>query len=351
VRRLATRDENPLPGRVASLTLGAMDLLRLDPRDDAAVDASMVLEEAARAVDEPWNPPMVRRSYVAHLSHGWDGEPGEKWLLYEGDKVIGHLGLYYSQRENLHRAGVGVLVHPDERRKGHGTRLLEEALERVRKAGRRLVGSGTLADSTHADFARKMGFREVLVEVHRRQDLQAVDNDQVAKLLAKAREAARDYTLLRFTDAVPDDLLDAVAELSSAINDAPTGDMEVDDDVFDGTRIRAFEEARVAEGVHMYRLVARLGTDGPLAGHTIVGVHPDQPEWGGQYDTAVVRAHRGHRLGLLLKAEMMAWLAEAEPQTRWVDTWNAESNAHMIGVNEALGYRIAARYASWERDV
>ena len=327
-----------------------MDLLRLDPRDDEAVDASMALEEAARAVDEPWNPPAVRRSYVAHLTYGWDGEPGEKWLLRDGDKVIGQVWLYFSQRENLHRAGVGVLVHPDERRKGIGTALLNEALERVRKAGRRLVGSGTLSDSGHAEFARKMGFRNVLVEVHRRQDLQAVDNNHVAELREKAREAAHDYTLLRLTDTIPDDLLEAVAEVTGAINDAPTGDMEVDDDVFDGARIRAFEAARVAEGVRMYRLFARLGTDGPLAGHTIVGVQPELPEWAGQYDTAVSRAHRGHRLGLLLKAEMMAWLAEAEPQARWVDTWNAESNAHMIGVNEALGYQIVARYDSWERD-
>lgn len=328
-----------------------MDLQRLDPRDDAAVDASIALDDAARLADEPWNPPWPRRSYVAHLVHGWDGEPGQKWLLWEADRVIGHLSLHLSHRENLHRAGIGILVHPDERRKGHGTRLLDEALERVRKAGRRLVGTGTLADSGPAEFARKKGFAKVLVEVHRRQDLQSVDHDSVAELREKAREAACDYTLLRVTDAIPDDLLEAVAELTGAINDAPTGDMEVDDDVFDGARIRAFEAARDAEGVHMYRLIARLGSDGPLAGHTIVGAHPDQPEWAGQYDTAVARAHRGHRLGLLLKAEMMAWLAEAEPQVRWVDTWNAESNSHMIGVNEALGYRIAARYDSWERDV
>jgi GNAT superfamily N-acetyltransferase len=328
-----------------------MELQRLDPRDDKAVDASIALEEAARAADEPWNPPVVRRSYVVHLTHGWDGEPGEKWLLWEGDRVIGHLSLHLSYRENLHRAGIGILVHPDERRKGHGTRLLNEALERARKAGRRLVATGTRDGSGHEVFAEKLGFRKVLVEVHRRQDLQSIDHDRIAELRENARRASGDYTLLRVTDAVPDDLLDAVAELTGAINDAPTGDMEVDDDVFDGTRIRAFEAARAAEGLRMYRLIARRGTDGPLAGHTIVVVHPDQPEWAGQLDTAVLRAHRGHRLGLLLKAEMVAWLAEAEPQVRWVDTWNAESNAHMIGVNEALGYQIAARYFSWERDV
>ena len=69
----------------------------------------------------------------------------------------------------------------------------------------------------------------------------------------------------------------------------------------------------------------------------------ERPEIGDQHDTAVVRAHRGHRLGLLLKAGMLLWLAEVEPQLETVDTWNAESNDHMIAVNEALGYRVMGR--------
>ena len=33
---------------------------------------------------------------------------------------------------------------------------------------------------------------------------------------------------------------------------------------------------------------------------------------------------------------MVRWLAEAQPQVETVDTWNAESNDHMIEVNAAL---------------
>jgi hypothetical protein len=55
--------------------------------------------------------------------------------------------------------------------------------------------------------------------------------------------------------------------------------------------------------------------------------------------TAVVRAHRGHRLGLLIKLAMLEWLAEAEPEQRWILTGNAETNEHMIAINEALGYQ------------
>ena len=54
----------------------------------------------------------------------------------------------------------------------------------------------------------------------------------------------------------------------------------------------------------------------------------------------MVREHRGHRLGLLLKTEMLLWLRDVEPAVEAVDTWNAESNDHMVGVNEQLGYRV-----------
>jgi hypothetical protein len=34
-----------------------------------------------------------------------------------------------------------------------------------------------------------------------------------------------------------------------------------------------------------------------------------------------------------------------------VDTWNAESNAHMIGVNEQLGYRVLGRELAFQRRI
>ena len=48
---------------------------------------------------------------------------------------------------------------------------------------------------------------------------------------------------------------------------------------------------------------------------------------------------------------MLRWLADAEPQLQTVDTWNAESNDHMIGVNEQLGYRWMAREVQFQKTV
>ena len=46
---------------------------------------------------------------------------------------------------------------------------------------------------------------------------------------------------------------------------------------------------------------------------------------------------------------MLRWLAEIEPQLETLDTWNAESNDHMIGVNERLGYRVMGRELQFQR--
>ena len=78
---------------------------------------------------------------------------------------------------------------------------------------------------------------------------------------------------------------------------------------------------------------------GEFAGHTVVTVDPERPTFGDQHDTTVVDAHRGHRLGVLLKTDMVRWLGEVEPACGILTTSNAESNTHMIAVNDLLGYR------------
>jgi hypothetical protein len=83
----------------------------------------------------------------------------------------------------------------------------------------------------------------------------------------------------------------------------------------------------------------------------VVVVETQRPVVADQHDTAVARAHRGHRLGMLLKAGMLLWLAEVEPQVETLDTWNAESNDHMIAVNEALGYRAMGRELQYQRSI
>ncbi len=59
-------------------------------------------------------------------------------------------------------------------------------------------------------------------------------------------------------------------------------------------------------------------------------------------------AHRGHRLGLLLKVANLRFLQQHEPAVTKVYTWNADSNAPMLQVNVAMGFRPVRQWGEWE---
>jgi GNAT superfamily N-acetyltransferase len=328
-------------------------LTKLDPSDDQAIADLHAMHLAVQPVDWPWGPEPLLSHLTGSIRYGWDGETSDRWLLRDDSgAVIGSLDVNMPERENLHRFELGVLVRPDQRRKGIGTKLYEAGLELARQSGRRLLGAWTHDHSpAYAAFAEKHGFRQAAVFVHRRQNFDEVDWDLVESLRQRALEAASDYRLLRFVGSVPEDLVDQVAVMASAINDAPTDDMDVEDDVIDAARVRAYENAQAACDQTLYRLVAQRKSDGELAGNTVIAVPRDRPEWADQHDTSVVAAHRGHRLGLLLKTEMLKWLSEVEPEVRHVDTGNAESNNFMISINEQLGYHIVSRGIVWEKEL
>jgi hypothetical protein len=227
-----------------------------------------------------------------------------------------------------------------------------EHLERVAvAAGRtRFFGGGPESDAGRR-FAEARGYAAASAGMTRRVDLGEVSAKAVQAAFDEAEPNAREYELVRLAGPLPTELMEAYVEAVSAINDAPLDDLDVDDEVFDGDRVRAYEQGQLLSGHRLYRVLARHRDTGAIAGHTVVAVETERPHLGDQHDTTVVGAHRGHRLGLLLKADMMRWLRDVEPALRFISTQNAASNAHMIGVNERLGYRIMGRSTEYQRDL
>ena len=328
-----------------------MELREFGPEETASVAAFVAIDNAVASADAPWQHHETPYRRAMEMTHGWDGEPGRHFLAEVGGTPVGAVVVHTSNYDNLDLAWLEVLVHPEHRRLGHGTAALEAAYEVSRSMGRTLLGlDGWESEQTRA-FAKAAGFDQKSQSINRRQHLADVPADGIAALLAAADEHAGDYELLRLAGRTPDDLMDDLARLTGAINDAPLDDLEIEDEVFTPDRIRAYEHAQVESGFRFRRVVARHRGTGELAGHTVVTVDTERPGIGDQHDTAVARAHRGHRLGVLLKADMFRWLAEEEPQLETIDTWNAESNDHMIGVNELLGYRIMGRALEFQRRI
>ncbi len=59
-----------------------------------------------------------------------------------------------------------------------------------------------------------------------------------------------------------------------------------------------------------------------------------------QWGTLVLPEHRGHRLGMAVKAANLEELARLAPERRSVQTMNDEQNPWMVQINKDLGFEI-----------
>ncbi|GAA1534453.1 GNAT family N-acetyltransferase [Nocardioides humi] len=326
-----------------------MEIRPFGPDDHADVAAWARLVDAISDADAPWEQRETPKLGAARFRHGWDGEPETPYLLRAGDEVLGWGSIATSEYDNRDIAFLAVGVHPAHRRRGHGSALLGVLLEEARCRGRTSLVVDAWETPAGCAFAAHHGFEGRLASINRRQLLADVDRADLDRRYDDALPHAADYAFERWPAPTPDDRLADLAAMAASINDAPLDDLDYEDEVFTAARMRAYETAVAGHDRRLYRLVARHLPTGELAGQTVVVVSADDPTWGEQDDTTVTRAHRGHRLGLLLKIGMLRWLADAEPALERIDTWNAESNEHMIGVNEVLGYRVMGREWAYQR--
>lgn len=306
------------------------------------------LGEAIAAADSPWARRSTEAGLRARLRHGWDGEAPRWWAGVVDGEVVGSAASWVSNYDNLDAAWFDIGVHPEHRRRGLGSQLLAHMEQDALSDGRPNVGiDGWDLPATYA-FAERHGYAAKSVSVLRRQVIADLPGGWRERAEEAQREHANDYELLKVEGAMPEDLVAPISVLWADINDAPRDDLVFEDEVFPVDRIRGYERAQMQTN-RLYHLIARHRHTGEFGGHTVIAVEVDRPTRASQHDTTVARAHRGHRLGLILKSRMMEWLAEAEPQLVEVDTYNAESNTHMIEVNEALGYRVVGRDIEFQR--
>jgi GNAT superfamily N-acetyltransferase len=328
-----------------------MELREFGADDLDDVRTYVEVQNVVRATDSPWEHPLTVREAQGGIAHGWDGDPETPFLAVVDGQVVGTAEYGTSRWDNFHIAWMGVAVHPAQRRRGYGTQMLEMLFERARADGRTTVEMPAWEIPEARAFAARHGFECAMVAVNRRQFPAELDRAALDRLYDEALPHASAYELVRRAGRAEEADLTALAEMAASINDAPIDDLDVEDEVFTAERMRSYEDAQEARGHRLYRVFARHRESGEWAGQSAVAVESERPHLAAQHDTSVVRAHRGHRLGLLLKLEMLRWLAEDEPQVREIDTWNAESNDHMIEVNEVLGYRVMSRGLEFQRKV
>ena len=126
--------------------------------------------------------------------------------------------------------------------------------------------------------------------------------------------------------------------LGMLFSEFPLGDLDLRASEWTPERIREAEQLQVSVGRHVLTAMA-IAPDGSVAGVSDVRVNDSDPAHGQVGITIVDPAHRGRRLGLALKLATHDLALSTYPGLVSVDTSNAEVNAWMNAVNEALGYR------------
>ena len=308
--------------------------------------------EAARPTDHPSLPPQSFEGFASWWVHG--GGSQQSWLARDDSgEPVGCYLLTLPDRENTTMAGCGLLVTPDRRRAGYGTVLLAHCAERARRASRSRLASTSATrtkvrdGSAGAAFAAARGAHSGLAEVIRTQDINADLLAGLVSLRADARQRSSDYELLSWLGTIPDEHIDQVTRVISAMSDAPR-DSGVQPQAWDAARIRKSEEIAAAHGMRFYSVAARHRATGDFAALTQITTDPGTPGWGIQQITAVLPGHRGHRLGMVIKIAMLELAIGHEPDLRRILTGNAESNEHMTAINAQLGYTISDIYRSWD---
>lgn len=306
----------------------------LDPRDDTQFDEYHAAYRAGN--NEQWDRPYSSQEQRVELLQDPRHYLIRGVLARDDDGAVVGMGyVELPQRDNLDLGYIDVRIAPEYRRRGHGTAVLARLDEILTSAGRHSMFAEVAWDvgsegSAHTAFAEAHGFVRDLVDAHRVLDLPA-DVPSIP---------ARDgYTLITWRGSCPQKWVEQYANLLTLIvQEAPSGEFALENEFHDAERVRSDEQLLVDQGRTM-QVVAAVSPDGELAGHTQLVFSDTDSTNAYQWDTLVLAEHRGHGLGLALKARAMHESADLLAGRHQVHTFNAASNGPMIAVNEALGYR------------
>ncbi|WGW10920.1 GNAT family N-acetyltransferase [Saxibacter everestensis] len=299
------------------------------------------------------------------------------------EDVLGWASIDLPRHDNLHLAEVHVAVRPECRGRGVGTALYSAAEELARDAGRTTI----LAWSDHRDapstrgdddsgleaeailrpptgiggvppddaptrFAVRNGFQ--LEQVGRHSVLPApIDSEHNSALLSAAEQRANvpeTYQLVTWKNRCPDEWLEQFAKLRQKMStDAPMAGLEIEEEDWDGARIRDEEDRTLAFGRTSYVTAALHVQSGLLAAFTAIETVARSTEFAFQGDTLVIKGHRGNKLGQLVKAVNLARVLTENPGLKRIHTWNAAGNSYMLRVNLDQGYRPEDVEGEWQK--
>jgi GNAT superfamily N-acetyltransferase len=305
---------------------------------------------AVLAADLPEDPPWQDVQVREYLAETMPGERRISWVaeddrLPEGEShIFGHVSMLL-----LGDIGVlEVLVDPRLRRRGLGRQLVALAARRAYLEGFSTIGVEVIGNTPAIPFYESLGFEREYAETRSVLTLSKVDWETLA---AMARGISPGYRIEFHPGGPPDELLAEYAHAKLEAQNDEDDDLDLAPRSSDPQRLRDSITTLHKRGLKPYIVLAIHEETGVVAGLTEVVVPAQHPERADQYDTIVVRDHRGFGIDRAIKARMLFELRAAEPELLEVQTWNAHNNEAMLQVNAELGYQPDRDWYEYGADV
>lgn len=331
-----------------------MEIIELDVTDDLTLRAVYDVERRAALLGREDAPHWSWQEMSVGIRRPDPGERQYHAVGRIGGRVVGCAAAYLSLHDNLDKAWLAVSVDPAEQHRGHGRALLDHVSSVVTEAGRTTLLAESvlpldrLGDHRSRRFAEAAGFTLSNVEVVRHLDLPVPVADLDAWEARAARKAGG-YRIATYVNEIPENLVPSLVVLLGQLGvDAPTGDVDFEEEQISPERFAENRASLVAAGRTMYETVA-LAPDGTVAAQSTISVPPagrlDVSQWG----TFVHREHRGRSLGLAVKTANLRAVQAAHPEMRRVVTQNAETNDWMVAINVEMGFAAVEASAEFVR--
>ena len=289
------------------------------------------------------------------------------WVIVDDGAVIGRIGVDIPFEEGSKAAfwliellraswgrGIGSAAYElvERTAREHGRTVLQAWAEHPAAPGPQLTpptGFGQIPEDHSARFFVRHGYTLEQVERNSTFDLTG-SFAEVERLLDEARAASAGYRVVQWFAPTPEEYVPGYAWMKSRMStDAPAAALEFDEETWDAARIAEHDGRYTSSGRTIQVTAAQHIETGELCAFNELVIGKDRTEASHQEDTLVLKEHRGHKLGTLVKcAGLLSW-RDVAPASARVITYNAEENRPMLDINEAIGFAPIAYEGAWKK--
>lgn len=239
---------------------------------------------------------------------------------------------------NKHLYDADFYVMPDVRRRGIGTSWLPLIAQRMRAHGCTTLGFWVEQD-VGREFMKWLGAEARLQEIESRLALSDVDWTMVERWVAEGAARSPQTKLEIYDGRVPEAMWpDFAPQLSSMLNTIPFEALDHGDTIVTPEMLGEWYARLELSGETQHTVITRE-PDSVISGITDTTWADFRRKIIHQQFTGVRPGARGRGIGKWIKAAMLLHLRELYPDAEWVSTENAGSNAPMLKINRALGFK------------